>query len=106
MPETETDTTTENEDRALFPELDMDNAQDKELFRAAKRYSKAKRERDEVLSTAKEKVDSAREKLVGLMRGKSISKFKHDGTIVEIFEGRTKVVVKEEGEEEEDESED
>lgn len=89
----------------MFKELDMDKPKEKAIFQAALRFAKAKRERDEILSTAKEKADSAQEKLIALLHEAGITKFVHDGIKVEMLSTREKVQVREVGEEVQDDEE-
>lgn len=96
----------ETEDQAtMFPELD-DSAEHKKLLRAARSYARAKKERDELLGSSKEKCDGLMEKVVAAMHDAKLTRFKHDGTKCELIEGREKVVVKTDDEEEGEDGED
>lgn len=78
----------------LFPELDPNKQKEKAVLLAAKKFNKAKSERDELLSTAKEKVDNRRAELIGLMHEAKIEKFRYEGVTCEIIPGEEKVQVK------------
>jgi plasmid stability protein len=82
------------EERILFPELDDELPQHKALIRAAMAHAKAKVERGELLTTAKEKEDSTMQKLLALMHECKITKFKHKGVTAEIINSREKATVK------------
>lgn len=81
------------EQAEMFPELDDTVPEQKELMRLAKRVAKLKAERENLLSTSKEKVDSAVEKLIAQMHTCKIDKFKHKGVKAERFDGKEKVEV-------------
>lgn len=98
-------TADEPEQGEMFPEIDVNDPKQKALLRAAKAYDKAKRERDELLSTAKEKMDTKMSSLIGLLKETKIKQFRHNGLKVELIEGREKVQVKHEGEEGHDDEE-
>lgn len=85
------------EQAEMFPELDEAKPEQKELMRLAKRFGKAKADRDALLSTAKEKMDGAREKLIAQMHECNITKFKHKGVKAELFEQAEKVTVEIDG---------
>jgi hypothetical protein len=96
-------TAVEAEDQeVMFPDLDMGNPEHKAIVAAAKKFHKAKAERAETLSTAKEKQDAAMERLIALMHGAKITKFQHDGVKAEIIDAKEKAVVKLSGEEDDD----
>jgi hypothetical protein len=78
----------------MFPELDEGNAKHKQVLRAAKRYAKAKAERDQVLSSAKEKQDATMENLIALMHECNLMKFKYDGVRAEILVTKEKAQVR------------
>lgn len=78
----------------LWPELDTTKPEQKRVLTLAKKYKRVKGERDEILSTAKEKEDSAKEALIAAMHECNITKFRYDGIQVEIIAGKEKVQVK------------
>ena len=84
----------DEEQQVMFPELDDSNPQHKTLMKLAKSFHRAKTERDEVLSTAKEKLDAMKEKLIAAMHEAGIKAFDHKGIKVEIISGVEKVQVK------------
>lgn len=88
-----------NEQMELIPELDMKNATHKTIVRSARAFYKAKAERDEVLTTAKEKMDGYREKLLASMHEAKIDKFQFKGLKASIVPAKEKVQVKMEGDE-------
>lgn len=78
----------------LWPELDTTDPKQKRVLSLAKKYKRVKGERDEILSTAKEKEDSAKEALIAAMHECSVTKFRFDGIQAEIIAGKEKVQVK------------
>ncbi len=94
-----------NEQQDLWPELDNNRSDHKELMKRARKFAKGKVERDELLKTNKEEVDGLMEKVVEAMHQCGLKKFKHEGICVEIITGKEKVKLKidtDEDEEEED----
>ncbi len=87
-------TETEEETGSLFPELDQDNAKHVAVLKAARAYAKAKQQRSEVLSTAKEKEDGAMGKLLAAMHEAGLVKFKHGGVRGEIIPSKEKCQVR------------
>lgn len=83
----------DGETPALFKELDEDNEAHMRVFRAAKAFRKAKADRDAVLTTAKDKVDTAEQKLIGLMHEAKLTKFSFKGVKAELLDGREKAKV-------------
>ncbi len=98
---TEADIETEgaNEQMELIPELDMKNGTHKTIVRTARAFYKAKAERDEVLTTAKEKMDGFKSKLISVMHEAKIDKFKFKGMKVSLVPAKENVQVKMEGDE-------
>lgn len=92
----ETDAT--GEQMELIPELDMKNNTHKTIVRTARAFYKAKAERDEVLTTAKEKMDGFKGKLISLMHEAKVDKFKFKGLKVCLVPAKENVQVKLEGE--------
>lgn len=83
----------DDESGELFPNLDLHDPKHKAVFAAAKKFHKAHRERQDLLSECKRKVDGLREKLLELMHGAQIEKFKFRGLVVERIPGRENVTV-------------
>ncbi len=94
------------ETASMFPDLDMADPKHRALVKAAKDFSKAKKERDELLSTAKEKMDARGENLTALMHEAKMTKFKFDGVKAEIIPSREKVQVRIDPDDEESDSDD
>ena len=86
-PETDDQTT-------MWKEIDEGDAKEKAVFLAAKRYAKAKADRDALLGDSKEKCDGLMDKLIGAMHEADMLKFRHKGVEAEIFERSERVVVK------------
>lgn len=86
-----------NEQMELIPELDMKNGTHKTIVRTARAFYKAKAERDEVLTTAKEKMDGFRSKLIAVMHEAKVDKFKFKGMKVALIPAKENVQVKIEG---------
>jgi hypothetical protein len=78
----------------LWPELDTTDPKQKKLLQLARKYAKDKTARDELLSTAKEKQDSAMAALLAAMHECGIEKFRYEGVKVEIIPGKEKAQVK------------
>lgn len=89
------------EQQEMFPELDAKNVEHKKLLKLAKAFAKAKAERDEILSTAKEKSDSAMQALLDQMHRCDLRAFKFDGVRTEIIQSKEKAQVRLEGDEDE-----
>lgn len=81
-------------DPPLFPEIDAAKPKEKELLRLARAYHRTKSERDELLSTAKAKVDGAMDKVIAQMHECGIEKFKHGDLVCELVASKEKVQVK------------
>jgi len=79
---------------ALFPELDDDNAEHKELMKRARKYVKEKAARDEELTSNKQFVDGLMDKVIEQMHACDITKFKHGDLTVEVIPGKEKVKYK------------
>lgn len=93
----------EGDDEILFLELD-DSPEHKTVLKVAKQFHKANAERKNLLSTSKEKVDGLMIKLLGLMHENKLVKFKHKGVIVECIDPKEKVIVKMDGEDDDDDT--
>lgn len=87
------------EQMELIPELDMKNATHKTIVRTARAYHRAKAERDETLTTAKEKMDGHKDKLIAAMHEAKIDKFKFKGMKASLVPAKEKVQVKMEDDE-------
>jgi hypothetical protein len=83
----------------IFPEIDPGKPEDKKMYKAARKFAKEKADRDGLLTTCKEKVDSAHEALIAAMYEARCEKFRCDGLKVELFNRGEKAVVTVEGDE-------
>jgi hypothetical protein len=104
MPPTATVKDTETE--TMFPELDTTKPEQKALLSAAKKLAKLRGERDQLLTTSKEKVDTQMQKVITLMHENKVTKFRHQGVTAEIIQTREKVEVEIEEDEDGDGSSD
>ncbi len=82
------------EQTSLWPDLDEANPKHVSLLKAAKKFAKSKAERDELLSTAKEKQDADMAKVIAMMHEVGLQKFKHEGVSVELITTKEKAQVK------------
>lgn len=84
--------------RAAKPEqgqlIETNDPLDKPLIKMIRSYQKIKSERDELLGTMKERLDTAMEKCIVEMKSRGHTTFVHGDFEAEICEGRTKLVVK------------
>ena len=78
----------------MFPELNVADPAQKALLAAAKKYAKDKAQRDELLSTSKEKVDASMQQLIAAMHECKIRHFKHKGVEAELITISEKVAVR------------
>lgn len=100
------DETDHNGQYLAFPELEAANPDHKELIRRAKKYSKGKVERDELLKSNKEEVDELMQGVLEQMEVCKLPKFKHGGTLYEEVKGKAKVKLTIDTSSEDDEGDD
>lgn len=84
----------------LYPEIDTNKPGEKAMLTAARKYHNAKIDRDQTLSTAKEKMDGYMQKLIGLMHENKCEKFRYKGITAEIIPGKEKAQVRVDGDDE------
>lgn len=89
-------TDTETED--MFPSVDLKNPKHKAVISAAKKFDRLRKERLELLGTAKKSQDDAEMKLITLMHDAGLNAVSHKGINIELTGGRESVKVRINGE--------
>jgi len=84
----------EEDQATMFPELEDNNPKHKAVLSAARRFAKAKAERDALLGSSKEKCDGLMGKVIAAMHEARLKKFRHKGVQAEILETKERVEVK------------